>query len=166
MELPASPSRKVLTTGIPPATEASKASATPFFGERGFRGRECGAFLAPDQFDEKPRRQRCRDRQSRCARETAWRQSPRSRRVGDDKEWRQKGFLPDFRDAIKAARKPQRGQSGEARGKEAKLNLAKSSDSNHEGFCGKKVAEFGAKAEPFVGRQKSCGCRHRARPTR
>ena len=31
-------------------------------------------------------------------------QSPRSRRVGDDKERRQKGFLPDFRDAIKAAR--------------------------------------------------------------
>jgi hypothetical protein len=61
---------------------------------------------------------------------------------------------------------PQRGQSGEACGKEAKLNLAKSSDSIHEGFCGKKVAEFGAKAEPIVGRQKSCGCRRRARPTR
>src|SRR2546423_1501011 len=30
MELPASPSRKVLTIGMPPATEASKASAAPF----------------------------------------------------------------------------------------------------------------------------------------
>jgi len=29
-------------------------------------------------------------------------QSLRSRRVGDDKERRQKGFLPDFRHAIKA----------------------------------------------------------------
>ncbi len=35
-------------------------------------------------------------------------QRPRSRRVGDDKE-RQKGFLPDFRDAIKAARGPREG---------------------------------------------------------
>ncbi len=30
MELPARPSRKVLTIGMPPATEASKASAAPF----------------------------------------------------------------------------------------------------------------------------------------
>jgi hypothetical protein len=31
---------------------------------------------------------------------------PRSRRAGDDEERRQTGFLPDFRDAIKAARGP------------------------------------------------------------
>jgi hypothetical protein len=36
-------------------------------------------------------------------------QSPRSRRAGDDKERRQKGFLPDFREAIKAARGPRQG---------------------------------------------------------
>jgi len=29
--------------------------------------------------------------------------------VGDDKELRQNGFLPDFRDAIKAARGPREG---------------------------------------------------------
>ena len=40
------------------------------------------------------------------------------------------------------------GQSGEARGKGARLNRAKSSDSNHRGFHWKRVAEFGAKAEP------------------
>jgi hypothetical protein len=31
-------------------------------------------------------------------------QSPRSRRVGDEKVRRQKGVLPDFRDAFKTAR--------------------------------------------------------------
>lgn len=36
-------------------------------------------------------------------------QRPRSRRVGDDEERRQKGFLPDFREAIKAARGPREG---------------------------------------------------------
>jgi hypothetical protein len=36
-------------------------------------------------------------------------QSPRSRRVGDGKERRQKGFLPDFRGAIKAGRGPREG---------------------------------------------------------
>ena len=41
----------------------------------------------------------------------------------------------------------------------AKLNLAKSSDSNRGGFCWKRVAELGANAEPIAGRQKSCGCR-------
>ena len=41
-------------------------------------------------------------------------QSPRSRRVGDDKERRQKGFLPDFRDAIKAARRPREGDRAPA----------------------------------------------------
>jgi hypothetical protein len=35
-------------------------------------------------------------------------QRPRSRRVGDDEERRQKGFLPDFREAIKAERGPAR----------------------------------------------------------
>jgi hypothetical protein len=36
-------------------------------------------------------------------------QRPRSRRVGDDEERRQKGFLPDFCEAIKAARGPREG---------------------------------------------------------
>jgi hypothetical protein len=31
-------------------------------------------------------------------------QRPRSRRVGDDEERRQKSFLPDIREAIKTAR--------------------------------------------------------------
>jgi hypothetical protein len=35
--------------------------------------------------------------------------------VGDDKEQRQKGFLPDFRDAIKAAWNPN--ESARQRGK-------------------------------------------------
>ncbi|MGH6836969.1 MAG: hypothetical protein ACREC9_15865 [Methylocella sp.] len=54
--------------------------------------------------------------------------------MGDDKQRRQNGFLPDFRDAIKAARGPH------ARGENAKLNLAKSSDSNDKGFCWKRLA--------------------------
>jgi hypothetical protein len=44
-------------------------------------------------------------------------QRPRSLRAGDDNEQWQKGFLPDFREAIKAARGPAvkraaKGQSG------------------------------------------------------
>jgi hypothetical protein len=42
-------------------------------------------------------------------------QRPRSRRVGDDEERRQKGFLPDFSEAIKAARGPREGDTGESR---------------------------------------------------
>lgn len=41
-------------------------------------------------------------------------QRPRSRRVGDDKVRRQKAFLPDFRDAIKAARGPREGDRAPA----------------------------------------------------
>jgi hypothetical protein len=40
---------------------------------------------------------------------------PRSRRVGDDEERRQRGFLPDFRETIKAARGPREGVTGSER---------------------------------------------------
>jgi predicted DNA-binding protein len=44
--------------------------------------------------------------------------------VGDYKERRQNGFLPDFRAAINAARRLREGNRVKRAAKEAKLNLA------------------------------------------
>ena len=49
---------------------------------------------------------------------------PRSRRVGDHEERRQRGFLPDFRETIKAARGPREGDRAPADAQDRRTGIA------------------------------------------